>query len=166
VIAIRPATSDDAPAMLDLMAEGFESYRSFAPDGWEPEMPPVERYAARVAAPTTFTLIATDDDGAVAGHVGFLPSEVAGHPGAEPELAHLWQLFVRPPYWGTGLATDLMARAVVEARRRRFASMRLYTPAGQARARRFYEREGFTLDGDAWFDERLGLEIVEYRRAL
>jgi ribosomal protein S18 acetylase RimI-like enzyme len=165
VISIRPATADDAAALLGLMTEGFEGYRSFAPEGWEPEMPTVERVAGRLAAPTTFCLVAEDDDGAPAGHVGFLPAELAGHSGAEPGLAHLWQLFVRPPSWGTGLATDLLARAVAEARRRRFAVMRLFTPAGQARARRFYEREGFALV-DERVDGRLRLEIVEYRRAL
>jgi ribosomal protein S18 acetylase RimI-like enzyme len=162
---IRVATPDDAAALLAVMTEGFEGYGSFAPEDWEPEMPTVEQVAGRVGAPTTFCLIAEDDGGGAAGHVGFLPSDVAGHPDAEPGLAHLWQLFVRPPHWGTGLAADLLARAVAEAHARGFTTMRLYTPAGQSRARRFYEREGFALAGGR-LDERLGLEIVEYRRAL
>jgi hypothetical protein len=44
--------------------------------------------------------------------------------------------------------------------------MRLFTPAGQVRARRFYEREGWTVAGEPYDDEDLHLEIVEYRRAL
>ena len=162
---LRNAVAGDAERLIALMAEGFEGYRSFAPPDWEPEMPPVSAYAARLAAETTFCLLAEDGEGGVAGHVGFLPSELAGHPGAEPGLAHLWQLFVRPAYWGTGLAAELLGRAVAEAAARGFVAMRLYTPAGQARARRFYEREGFALVGPR-VDERLGLEIVEYRRAL
>ena len=161
---LRVAVPEDAETLLGLMREGFEGYRSFAPAGWEPEMPPVERYAERLAAPTTFCLVA-EDDGAAAGHVGFLPTELAGHPDAAPGLAHLWQLFVRPAYWGTGLAAELLGRAVEEARTRGFDGMRLYTPAGQARARRFYEREGFAVVGGR-VDERLVLEIVEYRRGL
>jgi hypothetical protein len=44
--------------------------------------------------------------------------------------------------------------------------MRLFTPSGQKRARRFYEREGWWLARPPAFDERIGLEIAEYRRAL
>ena len=43
--------------------------------------------------------------------------------------------------------------------------MRLYTPAGQARARRFYEREGFAAAGGPQ-DRGLGLPVIEYRRPL
>jgi hypothetical protein len=38
-------------------------------------------------------------------------------------------------------------------------------PSGQARARRFYEREGWQAAGEL-FDNPLGLLLVEYRRGL
>jgi hypothetical protein len=44
--------------------------------------------------------------------------------------------------------------------------MRLFTPAEQQRARRFYEREGWSAVTEAYLEEPLGLEIVEYRRPL
>jgi len=74
-------------------------------------------------------------------------------------------MFARPAHWGTGLAPDLLARAVVAARERGFTAMRLFTPAGQARARRFYEREGWSLVRE-FDDDRLGLRVAEYRREL
>jgi ribosomal protein S18 acetylase RimI-like enzyme len=80
-------------------------------------------------------------------------------------LAHLWQLFVRPAFWGTGAATTLMRRALAEAAAQGYAAMRLYTPAEQRRARRFYEREGFAQRGDP-IPSELGFAVVEYRRAL
>ena len=70
---------------------------------------------------------------------------------------------------GTGARawrTRLHAAAVDEARARGFTAMRLFTPGGQERARRFYEREGWSLVRPPAFDERIGLEIAEYRRAL
>ena len=80
-------------------------------------------------------------------------------------MGHFWQLFVREPWWGTGLATALHAEAVREAGARGFASMRLFTPAAHARARRFYEREGWTPA--APFDDLdFGMPLVEYRRAI
>ena len=40
--------------------------------------------------------------------------------------------------------------------------MRLFTPADQARARRFYEREGWRLEA-AVEDDEIGFAVVEYR---
>ena len=44
--------------------------------------------------------------------------------------------------------------------------MRLHTPAGNLRARAFYEREGWRTDGVAIPEPMLGLDLVEYRRDL
>ena len=75
-------------------------------------------------------------------------------------------LFVTREHWGTGLARRLHAAAIDEARARGFTGMRLFTPGGQQRARRFYEREGWSLARPPPFDEPLGLEIAECRRAV
>jgi GNAT superfamily N-acetyltransferase len=81
-------------------------------------------------------------------------------------MAHFWQLFVRPRWWGTGLATELHAEALREASSRGFTSMRLFTPAAQARARRFYEREGWAATAGPIDDPDFGMPLVEYRRAI
>jgi GNAT superfamily N-acetyltransferase len=83
-----------------------------------------------------------------------------------PGLAHLWMLFIREPWWGSGLARRLHAMAIAEAAGQGYRGMRLYTPAGQARARAFYEREGWATDGVARFEPMLALDLVEYRRGL
>jgi GNAT superfamily N-acetyltransferase len=75
-------------------------------------------------------------------------------------------LFIRELWWGSGLAPHLLALAVEEAAARGYEAMRLYTPAGQARARAFYAREGWTLAGEPVYEPMLGLDLVEFRRAL
>jgi GNAT superfamily N-acetyltransferase len=101
------------------------------------------------------------------GHVGFLPANrLQFAPSDDPGLVHFRQLFVVRAHWGTGLAATLHAAAVQEATARGFTSMRLFTPADQGRARRFYEREGWTLARPPGLEERLGLDIAEYRRPL
>jgi GNAT superfamily N-acetyltransferase len=75
-------------------------------------------------------------------------------------------LFVRPPWWGSGLATRLNALAVAEAAGRGYTAIRLHTPAGQRRARAFYEREGWSTDGVLVPEPLLGIDLVEYRRDL
>ena len=80
--------------------------------------------------------------------------------------AHLWMLFVRPPWWGTGLAVRLHRLALEEAARRGYDSIRLYTPHGAARARAGCARAGWQRAGRAFPEPLLGLDLVEYRRPL
>jgi hypothetical protein len=60
----------------------------------------------------------------------------------------------------------LHTRALHAARERGFTAIRLFTPTGQARARRFYEREGWTVNGEPFCDPGFGLQLVEYHRSL
>jgi GNAT superfamily N-acetyltransferase len=166
--AFRSATSVDAERMVAITIEGFESYRSFAPEGWTPPSASAEaeRLAALLGDDHVWYLVA-EHEGELVGHVGFLPADLLSFARVDDSrLAHFRQLFVSRAHWGTGLARRLHAAAIDEARGRGFNAMRLFTPAGQDRARRFYEREGWSLARPPAFDERIGLEIAEYRRAL
>ena len=44
--------------------------------------------------------------------------------------------------------------------------MRLFTPVGHGRARRFYEREGWVPAGEEFHDAGPDLVLIEYRYAL
>jgi GNAT superfamily N-acetyltransferase len=164
---IRPAELFDAVVLAETVRQGFETYREFLPPGWDP--PPEEFERSRIQERLeagAFCLMAFAGE-APAGHVAFLGAhERAGERVLIPGLAHLWMLFIRRPWWGSGLATDLLARAVAEAGRRGFSEMRLFTPHGQLRARRFYEREGWSTTGIPMPEPMLGFDLVEYRRAL
>lgn len=158
---VRRATAADAGAMTETLAIGFDGYREFAAYGWQPpdvrSGPERTRMRERLDTGATWAAIA-EDGGVAAGHVGFVPQPgVAGS-------AHLWQLFVRPPWWGTGLARELLAGAIEAALDQGYRRMRFFTPRDQARARRFYEREGFTWTGWEGLEEPLGLVLVEYAR--
>jgi GNAT superfamily N-acetyltransferase len=166
--SLRTATTDDAEQVADVLNEGFEGYRSFAPRGWEP--PPaageLRSVRARLADPATWCLLA-EVDGAPAGHVALMPAALhSAWPSDDPGLGHVWQLFVRPPWQGSGLASELHARLVARAGERGLRELRLFTPAGQARARRFYEREGWRPAAAEFDEPALGLVLVEYRRAI
>ena len=153
--------------MAAVQYEGFEGYRAIAPPGWEPLRPQddLERLRSALASPDTFCLFAETADGASVGHVAFTPVAASRRPEPDPLLAHLWQLFVRPPFWGTGVALGLHDAAVAEATARGYARMRLNTPLDQTRARRFYERAGWVISGEI-ADHGFGLRMVEYRRGL
>lgn len=163
----RPGAAADAGAMARLNSESFEDYRSFAPRGWEP--PPADQeldsVSGKLGLPQVWSRVA-EAGGELVGHVAFMPATMGRRPLEEPGLAHFWMLFVRPSHQGTGLAAELHAAAVAAAAERRFSSMRLFTPAEHVRARRFYEREGWTAFAEPFDDEDFGLPVVEYRRRL
>jgi predicted N-acetyltransferase YhbS len=161
-LTLRQARPDDAAALQAVVQRGFETFRPFAPAGWEPpdecSAQRLEQARAELADPAIFCLLAEDGAGRVAGHVRWVPATTASRDGSVPDL-HLRHLFVEPSWWGGGLARALHARAVAAMH----GTARLFTPAGQARARRFYEREGWRLYDDAFLVPGLGLEVVEYR---
>jgi GNAT superfamily N-acetyltransferase len=168
VVSIRLAALDDVADLADTVHQGFETYRAFAPRGWEP--PPVlverARIAERLHLPDAWCALA-HDGGRPAGHVALLAARDRTELRRPvPGVGHLWMLFVREPWWGTGLAGCLHELVIEEAAARGYREIRLHTPAGQARARAFYEREGWTTDGVATFEAMLGLDLVEYRRGL
>jgi GNAT superfamily N-acetyltransferase len=158
---LRRAGAEDAATITETLAMGFDGYREFAAHGWQP--PDVQsarelaRMRTRLDSSATWAMVA-EEGGLAAGHAGFFRQ-----PGV-PGSAHLWALFIRPPWWGTGLAVELLARALEAAIAQGYGRMRFYTPRDQARARRFYEREGFTATGWEGLEEPLGLVLVEYAR--
>jgi GNAT superfamily N-acetyltransferase len=168
-LAFRRAGIDDAPALARTTQLGFESYRAWAPRGWRPPDHRLEirGIRERLKRPDVWCLVALEPGGEPAGHVGFIAAAEREPPYVGiPGRAHLWMLFVRPAWWGTGLATRLHGLALEEAARQGYETIRLYTPAGQARARAFYEREGWAPAGRPFAEPLLGLDLMEYRRAL
>ena len=165
--AFRIATPADTERIITVTMEGFETYRAFAPEGWRPPSASdeSERLQGMLGEDHVWYRVA-ERDGDLVGLVGFLPADRTFAPPGDPDLAHFRQLFVVRAHWGTGLAAQLHGSAIDEARARGFTGMRLFTPAGQERARRFYEREGWALERPPAFDGRIGLDIAEYRRAL
>jgi GNAT superfamily N-acetyltransferase len=167
-LVLRPAEVGDAEQLAAILIEGFETYREFAPPGWAgpPEVDGIApELARRLAQPSVWGMVGEHPSG-LAGYVTLLPASESRRPVDDPALMHFWMLFVRSPWWGSGLATRLHKEACAAAAARGFAALRLFTPARQVRARRFYEREGWTVAEPPYSDPDLGLEIVEYRRAL
>lgn len=107
-----------------------------------------------------------EDGATVAGHASISP-ETTEEPEPAPQgTINLWQMFVRGPWRGSGLAAELLSAALAEAHAREYARVRLWTPRGAARARRFYERMGFSPTGRLHHRSSIGLPTIEYDRTL
>jgi GNAT superfamily N-acetyltransferase len=163
----RRAGSGDAEPLARGILEGVEDYPSFAPPGWTAPSPGAEltHLRERLADERVWCLVA-ESDGEIAGQITILPAEIAAHPVADPSLAHVSNLFVRRSFWGGGLARELHHRALEAAGERGFTQLRLFVAEGQARARRFYEREGWSAAGEPFDDPIPGLVMVENRLGL
>ncbi|HLY47614.1 MAG TPA: GNAT family N-acetyltransferase [Solirubrobacteraceae bacterium] len=173
-ITTRPASVADLDTLVANVQAGFDSYVEFAPAGWRPRRvaDDAEWITMLLEAEGTWALLALADEQPV-GHVSFYPARARPpddtRPITElptiPGVAHLWQLFVLPAWWGRGVAPLLHDASVTEMNRRGFTQTRLYTPAGHLRARRFYERRGWSPVSDE-FHPVLQLVLTEYTRAL
>jgi GNAT superfamily N-acetyltransferase len=155
-VTTRVARPSDAATLSRTVLLGARTYVAFAPSGWQ-AVPPsndVEMLTDRLARRDTWALLA-EIAGEPAAHVALFPDWAPGGG------VYLFQLFVRPAWWGTGLARTLHDAFVDEASARGYREARLHTPAGHARARRFYERRGWRSTGsiETW----RGLPVAEYR---
>ena len=153
--------------MAVAVVDGVAAYREFAGEDWPgfTLADEAESFRALAGLPDFWALIA-EQDGELVGQVTIQSSETTRLPVGDPDLGHLRNLFVREDQWGTGLARQLHDAALEEARRRGYREMRLYAAAGQARARRFYERDGWVAAGPPAYDAKSRLEMVEYRLPL
>ncbi len=163
--AIRDATPDDAPRVAHAVEGAMVRYRDISPPGWMPETH-VEAMERETLEHPSYRCVLAEPGGVLAGHVGWWPAVDSRHDSDDPGLIHLRQLFVHPGWWGSGLAARLLAIATDDCATRGFTRMRLFTPAAQGRARRFYERHGWRTTGPAREDERFGMPTVEYVREL
>jgi ribosomal protein S18 acetylase RimI-like enzyme len=94
--------------------------------------------------------------------VGF---SLAGIPmGAEPGSGLLYFLYVAQPFWGTGLARELMDAVTADFIDQGITTGYLWVLADNGRARRFYERTGWRTDGETTMTRygRSNLRSVRY----
>jgi RimJ/RimL family protein N-acetyltransferase len=154
-VGIRRATPDDAEPLAHLHLDVWDdAYTGLMPQGILDDRR--ERTAERVdrwrdiLADSRPIWVAADRDGLV----GFASSGPARDNDVE-ELLELYSLYVRSAYWGTGVGYALF-REVIGDR-----AAYLWVLAGNDRSIRFYERQGFRLDGtEDEHDEGLHVRMV------
>ena len=160
VLTTRRAWPSDAETLGLTCRLGMETWRAFAPPGWVVPTVAARTAGARagLALPSAWALLAFVD-GEPAGHCAMLDTDFD-----EPRSTILWHLFVRPRWFGTGLAAHLHDAFIERARALAFPFAWLATPAGHARARRFYGRRGWMAD--TLLEDEGGLPMAIYGRPL
>lgn len=151
---VRRATAADAEALAHLHLDVWDDYtglmaQSILDDRRDETEARVERWRGILAGEHR-TIVAEDEEGLV----GFASTGPGRDAGTEDEL-ELWALYVRARLWGTGVGHALLTEAI-GAR-----AAYLWVLAGNERSIRFYERQGFRLDGTSdEHDEGLHVRMV------
>jgi ribosomal protein S18 acetylase RimI-like enzyme len=97
--------------------------------------------------------------------VGFVaagPPEAVGAVG-ETGTGEVYAIYVEPTSWGRGLGRDLLAAAEDRLRAAGFARAGLWVLTTNARARAFYERQGWSTTGETQVAELHGATLHETR---
>jgi len=81
----------------------------------------------------------------------------------EPGEGELYAIYALPAAWGGGAGPELMRESLAALRGLGYRSATLWVLEDNPRARRFYEREGWTLDGTRREGEHLGVVTAEVR---
>ena len=173
-ISVRGLEPADAEAAGLARVEGWRhAYRGLVPreflDGMD-----AARWAAGLRAglakepPGVSHLVAEVDEHGVVGWACLGPyrpnPQVDG--AAEGEgWGELYAVYVRPEFMGAGVGRALLVAALDGLAALGHARVRLWVLAGNARARGFYERHGFTPDGAAATFEISGAVVEEVRYA-
>jgi GNAT superfamily N-acetyltransferase len=137
---IRLAVAADVPTVARVVDD---AYRHYIPRIGRPPAPMLDDHAARVAAGRLWVI--EDGDG-IAGVLVLLP---------EADHLLLDNVAVAPGRQGTGLGRRLLGFAEVEAARRGYTEIRLYTNVLMTENRRLYAAIGYEETGrgrDAGFD--------------
>jgi RimJ/RimL family protein N-acetyltransferase len=101
----------------------------------------VERLAA--GDPAAGTQVA-EDNGRIVGFCSFGPTRDEGAP---PGTAEVFAIYLLPEAAGRGIGRDLFASAIDRLRAMDYGRAMLWVMASNERARRFYERAGWSWDG-------------------
>jgi len=184
MIEIRPVSPADAPAIAQVRRDSWQAaYQGIIPT------PTIARATAVVTTaadppPYRRTLVAeAGDHPAVVGYASFGPERAvaaaftpAGSPGgAGPGnsltadgqaglVGELYALYVTPSWWSTGTGRALMDRVLAALEGEGYSRVVLWVLDDNTRARRFYERAGFTADGGTNVIAGLG-GVLEVRYA-
>lgn len=125
---------------------------------WEVDLSP-----ARVGPPH---FLIAEKGGYVVAFSAFGPSRDED---ASPDVGAVFAIHVAPERWGEGVGSTLLSSTVVKLRSLGFAAASLWVIDRNARARRFYERHGWQVDGAERDSTRFcetSIHEVRYRLAL
>ena len=147
-VTYRNANPEDAETLAELGRATFvETFgHLYTPENLAAflESHSPERWRAELSDPA-FSVRLAEEDGRSAAYAKLAPPSLPFE--TDRAATELRQFYVLSPWHGQGISTELMAWALAEARSRGAEELYLSVFVDNHRARRFYERYGFTFVG-------------------
>ncbi|GII81979.1 N-acetyltransferase [Sphaerisporangium rufum] len=164
-LTLRDMTAQDIPGVSAVRITGWQAaYAGMIPqdhlDGLTVEAD-IERRRKIFGANPDIQNVVADRDGAVAGWGVLGPCRDADR---TPSDGEIYALYVAPGLIGQGIGRALMRELVSRARRADWHTLYLWVLEENHRARRFYERAGFTPDGERapWTAGEISVPEIRY----
>ena len=155
IFSIRPALTDDAPAILACLRAAFDEYRaSYTPAAFLDTVLTQETVERRLSE--MFVLVATDGSNQI---VGTIACAVL-----KREEGHLRGMAVLPSWLGTGVAKNLLQQAELQLAQAHCKRISLDTTQPLKRAIQFYLQNGYLPSGKV--TDFFGMPLFEYVKIL
>ena len=168
MVELRAATPDDAQAIATVHVASWRvAYRGLLPDDVLDNLSASDRariWAERltVAAPRTGTLLVVDGTAVL----GFASTGPARGIDDDPTAGELYAIYLDPPAWTRGHGHRLHAGVLDRLHADGFSHAVLRVLDANARALRFYQREGWTDTGATTVRRDLGGAVALRERQL
>jgi GNAT superfamily N-acetyltransferase len=165
-VTCRPATDADVDAIAEVRVRSWQAaYRGIVPQPELDRMDPAA-VARRWRGEDLDGHHVAESAGRVVGWLfvgAYRPDPADGGPDPGPGCGEVLAIYVRPEAWRQGIGRPLLAYGLGELRRQGLGPVLLWVLEANARARRFYERAGFVLDGGTHTYEIGGATLPEVR---
>jgi GNAT superfamily N-acetyltransferase len=165
-VEIRAAGARDLEAIVSLAVTCARSHHGWAGSDWSPPAVVAENrlWWARLRDERTFVAVA-QSGATMVGAVSAWPAAAEHLRGVRtPQVAYVAGPFVDPEWWGEGIGAALHNELLAVLARLHYLRAELAVEAGNRRARRFLERNGWQrLEGGP---RRSAMALLTYARAI
>jgi ribosomal protein S18 acetylase RimI-like enzyme len=167
VMDIRPARIEDVPEIAVVHVRSWQAaYGGLLPQAYLDGLDPSQRigqWEQSLSAPDRSygETVVADAGGGLSGFVSYGP---ARDDDVDPQRAgEIYAIYLLPAAWDKGIGRQLMAAALDRLGEAGFHQVILWVLDSNARARRFYEADGWLADGSAKRDDSFGVPMTEVR---
>lgn len=157
---IRPMAAGDVEEVSRLYVKSWQAgYKGLLPQYYLDLLSPDRWQIAFTGQPGSFVLT---EDGVIAGHSNARSAADEKMPG----WGEVQTLYVLPEYWDRGFGTALLDNSVKWLKKQGFDRIYLWALDGNVRARRLYEKYGFTATSDTLLCQVGSAEVTDIRYVL
>lgn len=163
VYTLRLMTSeDDLLAVSRIYVDTWQTaYRGIVPQPFLDSLSPERRASSQPMTSPRPSLLLLEGETPIG-----VSSFGRGRLESKKDWGEIVSLYLLPAYWGRGYGRMLMDGVLSQLSRMGYQDIYLWALEKNHRARRFYERYGFTLSGETKIDSIGGKELTEVQYVL